>query len=614
MRRWILLVVWLAVSCNGGKDPVAINEVTGTPDGLGTLDTVTGDGVNDVGTDPDIRALDSSPDTEPDSGQADTLSDVETPPQGCCNDEGDCANGQICINSAGGDFGACIDPAPDWQCWSDGDCDDNAPCISELPDYQELSIGCGQVPDEPGYCKGMYSYCCWDNSDCPEPDGGPVHFCIGLGTDPYGGVCVPALSEGLCYTDSDCDGSLVCQGGYYCPCGMDCQPALGGPGVCVPPGFPCCHSDPYCPDDTTCKGESYGSAGVCKENPPEGGCWEHEDCPEGSFCENPSICPCGALCDMIDIPGVCKPLFDECCFTDEMCPDGICVGTYPGGGAGVCVSPPGDGGCFSVDDCESYEFCSGAQVCPCGANCPTLPGYCLPLDGCCWIEADCGDEEKCASAGNGQPGICLAQPPEGKCWDDDECPGGMCNGASFCPCNMDCDADMWEGPGDCVYPVNSCVEAAVDDTGLGAPCPGGNADCDGFTSSICSAGITSDLSLPPICTRYCNGLEPCGSKAFCIDWGWSSSCVPLDCSEEFLSSCTTSLHCKVATKYDVCCPCAGAYTTAQIAADPCIFEGSDWIPPDPECVMECDVLCEDCGVPATAECQENQCLPVWDQN
>ena len=398
----IVLVVFFA-GCNRSGVPVLLDDAGVVPDGIAVRDGVgpdTSQGQDSI--EPDVTATDTSPDALPDTSPdtepgPDIIQDTSSPPAGCCETAGDCDDGQVCVNTAGAAFGACLAPASEWQCWSDDDCGTDAPCLAKTPDYQPLAVACGQVLDEPGYCKGLFSYCCWADSDCPQTQVGPALFCIGLGVDLYGGVCVPAPVEGQCYTDSDCDESMECQGGYYCPCGMDCLPGLGG-------------------------------------------------------------------------------------------------------------------------------------------------------------------------------------------------------------------------PGECVYPVNACGDGPVDATGLGTPCPNGNSDCEGIETSMCSSGVSSDPNLPPICTRYCNTLTPCGEQAFCIDWGYSSSCIPNDCKQEFLASCTSGSQCKIATKYDVCCPCAAPYTTAEIAADPCIFEGSAWPPPNPDCMGEdCDDFCEPCALPAAADCQNNKCVSIWDE-
>jgi hypothetical protein len=42
------------------------------------------------------------------------------------------------------------------------------------------------------------------------------------------------------------------------------------------------------------------------------------------------------------------------------------------------MPPPGMGSCWSDRDCTAGKKCTGAQLCPCGANCllPDQPGYC----------------------------------------------------------------------------------------------------------------------------------------------------------------------------------------------------------------------------------------------
>ncbi len=77
------------------------------------------------------------------------------------------------------------------------------------------------------------------------------------------------------------------------------------------------------------------------------------------------------------------------------------------------------------------DCCTEAGVCPAGAQCMALSGIgwstCVPV----------------------------AEP--GRCWKDVDCPAGQkCQGAAFCPCNLDCGAGYF-GPGVCTPPPPACT-------------------------------------------------------------------------------------------------------------------------------------------------------------
>jgi len=303
---------------------------------------------------------------------------------------------------------------------------------------------------------------------------------------------------------------------------------------------------------------------------------------------------------------------DNCCFTDAMCQEGlICVGGGPGGFPGTCVAPAGEGECWGPSDCSLSEYCAGKQICACDENCPSFPGTCQPiLPGCCFVDEMCKPGEICIDAHEDDPGICVAAPAPGICWTDEDCePGQTCQGAAWCPCGMLCDM-AYEGPGECKPLI--CGAGPGDADGLGKSCPNGKADCEGLAADMCSSGIFSDPTLPPICTMYCSDLVDCGDDAFCIPKGWSSSCIPNECKVQFLNSCVSDLECVVATMWDVCCPCPQAATKAEVEMHLCMFEGAD--PPAPfpdECVTMCPgVLCEACFLPDGAVCTSFQCTMV----
>ena len=97
---------------------------------------------------------------------------------------------------------------------------------------------------------------------------------------------------------------------------------------------------------------------------------------------------------------------------------------------------------------------------------PDLPPDVTIPPGCCLTDNDCNDPETaaifvCAGKGLGEPewaGVCVPPATEaGRCWANSECDNGqLCIGASLCGCGMDCDMDMWNGPGICIDPDATC--------------------------------------------------------------------------------------------------------------------------------------------------------------
>lgn len=55
----------------------------------------------------------------------------------------------------------------------------------------------------------------------------------------------------------------------------------------------------------------------------------------------------------------------------------------------------------------------------------------------------------------------------------------------------------------------------------------------------------------------------------------------------------------------------GSASTLWATAAPGLWMPRAWPPPDPFCEVDCDDLCEECGIPPIAACEANVCLPVW---
>jgi hypothetical protein len=209
---------------------------------------------------------------------------------------------------------------------------------------------------------------------------------------------------------------------------------------------------------------------------------------------------------------------------------------------------------------------------------PDAPPDATAPAGCCLSDADCNDPETaaimvCAGQGHGEPawaGVCVTPASEaGRCWTDGECPDGqLCHGAGICGCNVDCDMDMWEGPGVCVTPGAACetikpswadevCDAASivvwDGQACVSTCPG-CCGCQGWcdytfqTLADCQA-----VCFPPACAIFDGGCDDAMPDA--PWWYWDGqACIMED-------AC-------------VCEGCPGTFPTLEACKDTCV-----WSPP-----------------------------------
>ena len=253
-------------------------------------------------------------------------------PPGCCDDDGDCDNGETCVvddqpflppGSPVGGQGVCKPKAPVGSCWSAADC-----AMDEICDGQTIcpcGAFCIGVPDSPGTC---------------VKSGGP---------DPGGGLC--------------CDLDKDCLSGEQCVVPFDMFPPT--PGAPIP-----------------------GQSGVCKTKPVAGDCWSDADCGGmiGS-CIGSTVCPCNSFCFMPDMPGTCagtgpgggSGAIGDCCSVDTECSSGTCAVDNTGGQGTCAVNLEFMTECYNDSHCMGGK-CTGAITCPCGVLCKTgnIPGICGP--------------------------------------------------------------------------------------------------------------------------------------------------------------------------------------------------------------------------------------------
>ncbi len=252
-------------------------------------------------------------------------------------------------------------------------------------------------------------------------------------------------------TGTECEGDLVCRYGQECCCG-ECYDSL----VCQ------------------CSGGSFG-------------CYSTDACLRPG-CEDFPCCRAGE--DW------------EC---QNLIPGGVCVPTGLEG-MGKCMVLALDPFCWHDGDCEEGMTCREAAICPCDADCDMVDtwGWCLPASlptGCCTEDEHCdrgtGMAWTCAFPPEHDEGSCKTLPPDGKCWDNGDCPDGKrCHGATFCPCSTPCGTA--DGMGD-------CVDAVPGD--VGDPCGPDGGDC--LPELVCCY----PCGIPPPgcqfqCTYPCNEEEP----------------------------------------------------------------------------------------------------------
>lgn len=121
---------------------------------------------------------------------------------------------------------------------------------------------------------------------------------------------------------------------------------------------PCCSADSQCKNGTCVNAQCESSV--------IGECWSDDECHTDQACSAAFGCACAADCPRPNEPGWCVTKNANCCLTDADCPSNYCV-------AGVCMTAPSSGQCWSDRDCVAPAACAGALPCPCGARCTVAP-------------------------------------------------------------------------------------------------------------------------------------------------------------------------------------------------------------------------------------------------
>ncbi|MBQ9816310.1 MAG: hypothetical protein IJM59_02420 [Proteobacteria bacterium] len=200
-----------------------------------------------------------------------------------------------------------------------------------------------------------------------------------------------------------------------------------------------------CTNDKDCKQQQTGS--MCVDNK----CIE---CMEDADCdENKTKTKCNNI-------GICSE-----CMTNEDC---------KGSDAKYCNE--NDGACV---ECLTSVNCTEKNRPICGAD-----HYCIEE---CVTNADCGDNLRC------KDGNCIKPPEPGKCFDDTDCPDGVCNlinetcvdctkEKSSCPDNKYCDVNNMK----CVECIeNDHCPSKYCENNTCLDCKNGSQKCEAGTQSVC---------------------------------------------------------------------------------------------------------------------------------
>jgi hypothetical protein len=221
--------------------------------------------------------------------------------------------------------------------------------------------------------------------------------------------------------------------------------------------------------------------GYC--TPSSGSCTEDLDCPGGFVCID-------GECLRGSEPIPCTSAFE--CATGQYCRGGFCQDggdtnqcttgdDCPGGGSGDDVGQACIAGVCS-GSLGSYQTCGGnddVSFCPAGTACTS--GYCLPAEGACNLDGDCGDGESCMRGWCG-----VACEGDSGCAAGETCALGRC--AAVCTDYSQCAAHESCFDGGCV-PTDSVVSSLGGSQDLwSVDMPGSSGDVQGGCSTGGSSG------------------------------------------------------------------------------------------------------------------------------
>ena len=395
----------------------------------------------------------------------------------CCLWDSHCDPGFTCME----EYMACIPTPPPGQCWEDTDCPFGKTCMGEYlcPCAEDDNYSCTPcqmacpADDKMGNCTNLYEWgCCQTDFDCNVDDDALPMVCVhsDWGIEPGWGVCMPMAQlqgNGWCWSDDDCEFGSLCHGAAACGCGLDCDMAYEGPGVCISAGGECVAVEEgwlqeYCDAASvvifdgeecveTCPGccwcEPFCQFVFYSIEECEAACLPAYECPTyiGALAASPyrwimddlggemDWCPvAGGMGVPCETDADCPPAGDaiwgeycvlgNCvyCWNDGQCPDGQVCRT------GRCVEPDpmacnmtptcGGWGCDTVhiseDNCPVC-VCESIFDKQCEDDTTCLPISSFPYKSCVYGRcAECRNDEDCQWGHCLPPGLCYDMTPD----------------------------------------------------------------------------------------------------------------------------------------------------------------------------------------------------------
>ncbi|MCB9730724.1 MAG: hypothetical protein H6746_19795 [Deltaproteobacteria bacterium] len=558
-----------------------------------------------------------------------------------CDDADPCTAGDRCVS------GQCL-PKGATLC-SDGDpcngvetCDSGqGGCQAGTPVVCDDGLPCNGVETcNPltGQCQEGFASFCDDGNACNG-----VESC-----NPVTGSCIggtpPTCDDGNpCNGMETCDGVLGCLKGKpdKCddlnPCTLDTCDAVGGCQHALNPACACSTTADCAAKDTPglCDGTLICLAGLCQVDPATVvSC----DTSGDSDCERTVCNGATGLCE-VDLQQGLGCSDGDPCTTQDVCVDGVCLGTPKSCGAldtaclvGVCQSsnglcttaPRNEGGsCADTNPCTTGETCQAGVCVGTLLDCSSLDGDCTkgkcdPTMGACVSiashgGASCDTGDACEVGGKCAAGVCVGQPADCSAF------GGPCTLASCDPVEG-CKATPVDDGQKC-SDGNACT---VKDTCDGGVCSGAPADCSALDSDClsgyCDAALGSCRTAPANDGAGCAAATPCGGVGVCD--GGSCAATPVDCSG-LDGACTVGM-CDADTGSCVALPAnegAGcddgrACTSGDVCSGGvCVGSGADCSAADTACgvgVCSDGGGCETLAAPAGLACDDGDPCTVGD--